>query len=74
MINKGYIVSMSRRGACWENCPIENWLSQLKEEHLRPIGLKTKVQTKKEIKKYIDWYNNQCIQKSLGYLAPLKYS
>lgn len=74
MINKGYTVSMSKRGACWENCPIENWFSQLKEEHLRPIGLKTKLQTKKEIRKYVNWYNNQRIQKSLGYLAPTKYS
>lgn len=42
MYKKGYKVSMSRKGACWENSPIENWFSQLKEEHLRNIGLKTK--------------------------------
>lgn len=72
--NKGYEVSMSKRGACWENSPIENWFSQLKEEHLRPIGLKPKNETKNEIKKYIEWYNTQCIQKSLGYLTPFSYS
>lgn len=74
MINKGYEISMSHKGHCWENCPIENWFSQLKEEHLRPIGLKTKKETKIEIKKYIEWYNTQRIQKSLGYIAPAKYS
>lgn len=66
MNNKGYTVSMSRKGACWENSPIENWFSQLKEEHLRPIGLKTKSQTRLEIKKYIEWYNTQRIQKCLS--------
>lgn len=74
MINKGYEISMSRRGACWENSPIENWFSQLKEEHLRPMGLKNKRETKVEIKKYIEWYNTQRIQKSLGYLTPVMYS
>lgn len=71
--NKGYKVSMSRRGACWENSPVENWFSQLKEEHLKNIGLKTKEESKIEIKKYIDWYNNQRIQKNLGYKPPVLY-
>lgn len=70
----GYKRSMSRRGACWENSPIENWFSQLKEEHLRRIGRKSMKDTRKEIKKYIEWYNTQRIQKSLGYLPPCKYS
>ena len=70
----GYKRSMSNRGHRWENSPIENWFSQLKEEHLRPIGLKNKKETKKEIKKYIDWYNNQRIQKCLGYLSPIQYT
>ncbi len=69
----GYKRSMSRRGACWENSPIENWFSQLKEEHLRPRGLKTKEETKLEIKKYVQWYNHERIQKNLGYLSPVQY-
>ena len=73
MKKKGYKVSMSRKGACWENSPIENWFSQLKEEHLRPIGLKTMKETKLEIKKYIEWYNTRRIQKNLGYLPPVMY-
>ena len=40
MEKKGYRVSMSRKGVCWENSPIENLFSQLKEEHLRNIGIK----------------------------------
>lgn len=70
----GYARSMSNKGCCWENSPIENWFSQLKEEHLRPIGLKSKKETKKEIKKYIEWYNTQRIQKCLGYLTPEQYA
>lgn len=68
-----YDRSMSNRGHCWENSPIENWFSQLKEEHLRPMGLKTKKETILEIKKYVEWYNTQRIQKQLGYLSPVQY-
>jgi len=70
----GYMRSMSRKGACWENSPIENWFSQIKEERLRIDGLMSKRQTRKAIKKYVHWYNNERIQKALYYLSPIKYS
>ena len=65
--------SMSHKGHCWENSPIENWFSQLKQECLYPLGKITKMQTKEAIKKYVHWYNHERIQKDLGYLSPVKY-
>ncbi|MFK5883070.1 MAG: IS3 family transposase [Candidatus Izemoplasma sp.] len=65
---------MSRKGACWENPPIENWFSQIKEERLITDGLMSKKETKKAIKKYVHWYNHERIQKALNYLSPIKYS
>lgn len=47
----GITRSMSHKGHCWGNCPIENWFSQLKEERLKPIGKITKDQAREEIKK-----------------------
>jgi len=70
----GFKRSMSRKGACWENSPIENWFSQIKEERLRIDGLMTKKKTRKAIKKYVQWYNHERIQKALNYLSPIKYS
>lgn len=64
---------MSHKGCCWENSPIENWFSQLKEEWLKPLGKITKKQAEKEIKKYVEWYNTQRIQKKLGYLSPVQF-
>jgi len=69
----GITRSMSHKGHCWENCPIENWFSQLKEEWLKPIGKISKKQAETEIKKYIQWYNTERIQKNLGYLSPIQY-
>ena len=65
--------SMSHKGHCWENSPIENWFFQLKQECLYPLGKITKKQAKEAIKKYVQWYNHERIQKDLGYLTPIEY-
>lgn len=69
----GFRRSMSHKGHCWENCPIENWFFQLKREWLIQFDKLTRKQAAKEIKKYIHWYNNERIQKKLGYLSPVQY-
>ena len=70
---QGYLRSMSNRGHCWQNSPIENWFSQLKEECIRIDGKLTKQEAKVKIKGYVHWYNTERIQKDLGYLSPIKY-
>lgn len=65
--------SMSHRGHCWENCPIENWFMQLKHEWLCQLSKLTRKQAAEEIKKYVHWYNNERIQKKLEYLSPVQY-
>ncbi len=65
--------SMSHKGHCWENSPIENWFMQLKREWLVQFDNLTKKQAMEEIKKYVYWYNNERIQKKLGYLSPVQY-
>lgn len=69
----GFTRSMSHKGHCWENCPIENWFMQLKHEWLCPFNKLTRKEATDEIKKYIHWYNNERIQKKLGYLSPVQY-
>lgn len=71
--NKKFIRSMSHRGHCWENCPIENWFMQLKHEWLCLFEKLTRKEAKEKIKKYVQWYNTERIQKKLGYLSPVQY-
>ncbi|WP_367399274.1 IS3 family transposase [Erysipelothrix amsterdamensis] len=52
---------------------MENWFSQLKEECIRIGGITTKHNTIKKIKKYVQWYNTERIQKDLGYISPNDY-
>ncbi len=70
---KGFIRSMSHRGHCWENCPIENWFMQLKHEWLCQFDKLTRKEATEEIEKYVHWYNNERIQKKLGYLSPVQH-
>ncbi len=69
----GFTRSMSHKGHCWENCPIENWFMQLKHEWLCQFSKLTRKQAAEEIKKYVHWYNNERIQKKLGYMSPVQY-
>ena len=68
----GFTRSMSHRGHCWENCPIENWFMQLKHEWLFQFSKLIKKEAAEE-KKYVHWYNNERIQKKIGYLSPVEY-
>lgn len=69
----GFTRSMSHRGHCWENCPIENWFMQFKHEWLCQFDKLTKKEATEEIKKYVHCYTNERIQKKLGYLSPVQY-
>lgn len=56
------IPSMSRRGNCWDNAPIENFFSHLKEEALRQFPTPTFEEAKHIIDDYIHFYNYERIQ------------
>ncbi len=54
--------SMSRRGNCWDNAPMENFFSHLKEEALRPYPIPSFEEAKQIIDDYIHFYNYERIQ------------
>ena len=66
--------SMSRKGNCWDNACIENFFGLMKSETIRQTKqLLTVDEMIKLIDDYIHWYNNQRIQKKLGYLSPVDF-
>lgn len=70
---KGLHQSMSRKGNCLDNAPIESFFAILKSElfHLRKFDT---VQTLNDaIAEYIDYYNNQRIKLKLKGLSPVQY-
>ena len=54
--------SMSRRGNCWDNAPMENFFGHLKEEYLRQFRKTTFKEMELLIDKYIYFYNYERIQ------------
>lgn len=54
--------SMSRRGNCWDNAPMENFFSHLKSEVIHHIQLQTFTQAKEVIADYIRFFNYERIQ------------
>lgn len=54
--------SMSRRGNCWDNAPMESFFSQLKEEYLRHLPPCRFAQMRQAIDDYIHFYNYERIQ------------
>ena len=54
--------SMSRRGNCWDNAPMENFFGHLKEEALRHIPIPTFEQLEEIVADYIHFFNHERIQ------------
>ena len=54
--------SMSRRGNCWDNAPMENFFGHLKEEALHQFKIQSFRKTQEVIDQYIHFYNYERIQ------------
>lgn len=69
------IQSMSRKGNCLDNSPMENFFGIMKREmfHGRQYEFKTLEQLQIEMEDYIDYYNNKRISLKLKGLTPVQY-
>lgn len=64
VLTKDYklIPSMSRKGNCWDNAPMENFFGHLKEEALRQYPVLAFEEVKHIISEYISFFNYERIQ------------
>jgi transposase InsO family protein len=66
--------SMSRKGNCYDNAPMESFWGTLKNELVYHHRYATREQAIREITEYIEiFYNRQRRQARLGYLSPVAY-
>jgi transposase InsO family protein len=66
--------SMSRRGNCWDNAPMESFFASLKKELVHHEDYATREQARASIFEYIEaFYNRVRRHSSLGYVAPAEY-
>jgi putative transposase len=71
----GMIPSMSRKGNCWDNAPMESFWGTLKTELVHHRRFATRDQARQEITEYIEiFYNRMRRQVRLGFLSPAAFT
>jgi len=70
---RGITVSMSRKGDCWDNAPMESLNGTLKVECVHGEHFRTRAQARQAIIHYIGYYNTERRHSSLGYLPPAQF-
>jgi putative transposase len=64
--------SMSRRGNCWDNAPLESFFSHFKDE-ANIKYCQSLDELKEEINQYMNYYNNYRYQWKLKKMTPVEY-
>jgi len=64
--------SMSRKGNCWDNAVAESFFKTIKYEWIYRFKFTSYIQLLESIEEYINWYNIERLNPSLGYLSPLE--
>jgi putative transposase len=63
--------SMSRRGNCLDNAPMESFFASLKTERVHEAPFRTRAEAKAAVFEYIEvFYNRQRLHSALGYRTP----
>ena len=70
----GAIVSMSRKGNCWDNAVMERFFGTLKSECTDSKNYITRAEAKMDVINFIEmFYNNQRLHSTLNYMSPAQY-
>ena len=69
----GITQSMSRKGNCLDNSPMENFFGILKQEIYYGHKFYSYEHLKQTIEDFIKYYNEERIKEKLGYLSPVEY-
>jgi putative transposase len=71
----GLETSMSRKGNCFDNAPMESFWGILKQELIHHHHYRSRREAIDDISEYIEiFYNRQRSQPRLGYLSPVAYA
>jgi len=70
----GMICSMSRKGNCWDNAPMESFFATLKKELTHHERYKTRQEVRISLFEYIETFYNRIRKHSaLGYKSPVQF-
>ena len=70
----GMICSMSRKGNCWDNSPVERFFGSLKREWTDDQLYRTRQEAIADVREYVAaYYNSRRLHSTLGYKTPMDY-
>ena len=71
----GITCSMSRKGNCWDNAPMESFFASLKKELVHHQQYQTRAEAKQSLFQYIEvFYNRNRRHSAIGYQMPAKFA
>lgn len=71
---QGITCSMSRKGNCWDNAPMESFFATLKKELVHHQHYETRDQARHSLFEYIEvFYNRVRLHSALDYQSPLQF-
>lgn len=72
--DEGITCSMSRKGNCWDNAPMESFFATLKKELIHLENYKTREEARQSLFEYIElFYNRVRRHSALGYMSPADF-
>ena len=70
----GFTCSMSRKGDCWDNAPMESFFGTLKKELVHHEEYESRVAARRSLFEYIEaFYNTIRKHSALGYKSPVQF-
>jgi transposase InsO family protein len=67
----GMLASMSRKGDCWDNAPMESFFATLQGELVSECNYLTRIEARTDIFTYLEgWYNRRRLHSGIGYRTP----
>ena len=74
LASRGITCSMSQRGNCWDNAPMESFFATLKKELVYLTTFATRAAARRSVFEYIEvFYNRQRRHSALGYVSPCAF-
>jgi putative transposase len=71
LAHSGMTPSMSRKGDCWDNAPMESFFHTLKVERVHHQTYATRLDAKRDLFGYIEGFNNSHrLHSALGFISP----